>query len=209
MPSPPPAARRVGDRPISSPAPNQVTPQPVNPPPTPKPPPLDNESLPEILAPLMASPSDDNDIRGLLRASADSSHTIEAPGPGDRDGIGDGEGTGVGSGSGAGVGPGAGGGTGGGPYRPGSGIAPPHLIYEAQASYPESARRRGVEGDIILEVVVLADGTVGDIRILSGLGWGLDEAAVDAVRQWRFAPAVRLGAPVDVIVEVAVEFALR
>ncbi len=76
-------------------------------------------------------------------------------------------------------------------------------------SATESARRRGGEGDIILEVVVLADGTVGDIRILSGLGWGLDEAAVDAVRQWRFAPAVRLGAPVDIMVEVAVEFALR
>jgi len=47
------------------------------------------------------------------------------------------------------------------------------------------------------------------VKLLRGLGAGLDERAVDAVRQWRFNPAHRYGTPVDVIVEVAVEFKLR
>jgi protein TonB len=58
-------------------------------------------------------------------------------------------------------------------------------------------------------VVVRSDGTVGSARVIRGLGYGLDERATAAVRQWRFAPARRLGAPVDVIVEVAMEFNLR
>ena len=53
------------------------------------------------------------------------------------------------------------------------------------------------------------DGSVGDVKILQGLGGGLNDRAVQAVRQWRFAPARRQGAAVDVIVEVAVEFKLR
>ena len=53
------------------------------------------------------------------------------------------------------------------------------------------------------------DGSVGDVKMLQGLAGGLNERAVQAVRQWRFAPARRQGAPVDVIVEVAVEFKLR
>jgi protein TonB len=75
--------------------------------------------------------------------------------------------------------------------------------------YTEEARRRGVEGDVILEIVVRSDGSVGDVKVLQGLGAGLDRRAADAVRQWRFSPARRLGVPVDVIVEVAVEFKLR
>ena len=57
--------------------------------------------------------------------------------------------------------------------------------------------------------IVRSDGTVGDIRLQRGLGAGLDQRAIEAVRQWRFAPATRLGTPVDVLVEVAVEFKLR
>jgi protein TonB len=61
----------------------------------------------------------------------------------------------------------------------------------------------------VLEVVVRADGSVGAVRVVSGLGAGLDARATDAVRQWKFAPARRYGTPVDVLVEVAVEFKLR
>ena len=60
-----------------------------------------------------------------------------------------------------------------------------------------------------MEIVVRRDGSVGDVRITKGLGGGLNERAAQAVRQWRFAPATRLGSPVDVIVEVGVEFRLR
>jgi TonB family protein len=61
----------------------------------------------------------------------------------------------------------------------------------------------------VLEIVVRADGTVGPVTVLQRLGSGLDERAVQAVRQWRFSPARRFGTPVDVLVEVAVEFKLR
>jgi outer membrane biosynthesis protein TonB len=47
------------------------------------------------------------------------------------------------------------------------------------------------------------------VRLLRGLGGGLDQRAIDAVKQWRFSPARRFGTPVDVMVEVAVEFKLR
>ena len=108
-----------------------------------------------------------------------------------------------------GVDDGTGGGAGGGPFRPGSGIEPPRLLREVKAQYTEDARTRGMTGGVVLEIVIKSDGSVGDVKVLRGLGYGLDERAVSAVRNWRFAPARRLGSPVDVIVEVEVEFSLR
>jgi protein TonB len=116
---------------------------------------------------------------------------------------------GAGPGDGPGVDDGTGGGAGGGPFRPGSGIEPPRLLREVKAQYTDDARRRGLTGDVLLEIVIKADGSVGEVKVLRGLGSGLDERAATAVRNWRFAPARRLGTPVDVIVEVEVEFSLR
>ena len=116
---------------------------------------------------------------------------------------------GTGPGVGPGVDDGTGGGAGGGPYRPGSGVEPPRLLREVKAQYTEDARTRGITGDVVLEIVIRSDGTVGDVKILRGLGFGLDERAVTAVRNWKFSPARRLGTAVDVIVEVEVEFSLR
>ena len=110
---------------------------------------------------------------------------------------------------GAGLGPGTGGGTGGGIYRPGTGIRPPSLVREVRPVYTDEGRRRSVEGDVVLEIVVRRDGSVGDIKLIDGLGSGLNERAIAAVKQWLFSPAKRLGVPVDVLVEVAVEFKLR
>ena len=92
---------------------------------------------------------------------------------------------------------------------PGSGITPPAIQREVKPDYTEEARRRGVSGDVVLEIVVRSDGSVGEVKVLQGLPGGLNERAIDAVRQWRFSPARRFGTPVDVIVEVAVEFKLR
>jgi TonB family protein len=78
-----------------------------------------------------------------------------------------------------------------------------------KADYTEEGRRRGLSGDVVLEIVVRRDGSVGEVKVLQGLGAGLDERAIQAVRQWRFDPARRLGTPVDVLVEVEVEFILR
>ena len=154
----------------------------------------------------MAAPANARSRVGVVEeSSADAS----SHGPGSNGGAGTGAGTGVGAGDGSGIGPGSGGGTGGGPYRPGSGIEPPRLLHEVRADYTEEARQRAIAGDVVLEIVVRRDGSVGDLKILQGLGGGLNDRAVQAVRQWRFAPAQRLGVAVDVIVEVAVEFKLR
>jgi protein TonB len=123
--------------------------------------------------------------------------------------VGSGQGTGIGNGDGSGIGPGSGGGTGGGPYRPGTGITPPSIQREVRPDYTDEGRRRGLAGDVVVEIVVRADGSVGAVKLLQGLGAGLDQRAIDAVRQWKFNPAKRYGTPVDVIVEVAVEFKLR
>ena len=208
--TPAPKALREGTRKTSSPLPQRVEPKPIVPtpkPPEPKPaPPLAAEQLPTVVAPIIMAPADTRNRVGVLtQTTADA----ESHGPGAGGGAGTGRGAGLGEGDGTGIGPGSGGGTGGGPYRPGSGIAPPRLLREVKADYTDDARRRGIAGDVVLEIVVKHDGSVGDVRILQGLGAGLNERAVQAVKQWRFAPAQRLGAPVDVIVEVAVEFRLR
>jgi TonB family protein len=170
------------------------------------PPPIASEPLPTLIAPIVSAPADKQDRVGVLEQTTAQS---EAHGPGTGGGAGTGTGTGLGSGTGPGVGPGTGGGTGGGPYRPGSGIMPPRLVREVKADYTEEGRRRALSGEVLLEIVVRSDGSVGDVKLLQGLGSGLDERAMQAVRQWRFSPATKQGAPVDVLVEVAVEFKLR
>lgn len=160
----------------------------------------------EVVAPVVEARADPIEQPGVIDRGRDGS-TSQGSGVGA--GAGTGQGMGNGEGLGAGIGEGAGGGTGGGPYRPGSGIEPPRLRREVKAEYTEEARRRNLSGDVVLEIVVRHDGTVGEVRVLQGLGAGLDQRAADAVRQWRFDPARRRGAPVDVIVEVAVEFTLR
>jgi TonB family protein len=133
----------------------------------------------------------------------------DSRGPGAGGGVGTGRGTGIGEGDGSGIGPGSGGGTGGGPYRPGSGVEPPRLITEIKPDYTDEARRRGIEGEVVMEIIVRRDGSVGDVKVLQGLGSGLNDRAVQAVRRWRFAPARLKGAPVDVVVEASVEFRMR
>ena len=205
--SPPPRARREGRRSVSSPLPARRPPPPIErtvaPP---EPPPLASEPLPALVAPIIVVASDNRDRIGVLQEAK-----MEAPsrGPGQGGGVGAGKGTGIGEGDGAGLGEGAGGGTGGGPFRPGSGIDPPRLLREIKADYSDAARRQHIEGEVVLEIIVRRDGTVGDVKMLRRLGAGLDERAVQAVRQWRFAPATRRGSPVDVVVEVAVDFRLR
>jgi TonB family protein len=208
--APAPKAQRQGTRAMSSPLPKRVEPKPVEPaprPPEPKPePPLKSEQLPAVVAPIITAPADNRNRVGVL---ADAHVETESHGPGAGGGAGTGKGTGLGEGDGSGVGPGSGGGTGGGPYRPGSGIEPPRVLQEVKADYTEEARRRGLAGDVVLEIVVRRDGSVGDVKVVRGLSAGLNDRAMAAVRQWRFAPARRQGTPVDVIVEVAVEFQLR
>ena len=150
-------------------------------------------------APVVPIPTDPVDMPGLVASRTAPVTSTNGPGTGG----------GTGTGAGAGIEPGHGGGTGGGTYRPGSGIEPPTLVREVKPNYTDEARRRAIEGDVVLEIVVRRDGTVGNVQVTRSLGGGLEQRAIDAVRQWRFGPAKRQGTPVDVIVEVSVEFKLR
>jgi TonB family protein len=223
QPAPPRPAQLKGTRALKSPVPveravKRPTPEPAPPkPPAPEvrpverpveppPPAAKPDPIPPVVAPVVSAPADAKEQPGIL-ASGNPASTSQGPGAGG--GSGAGSGAGIGEGHGSGIGEGSGGGTGGGPYRPGSGITPPSIVQEVKPDYTDDARRRGITGDVVLEIVVRSDGRVGNVRLVQGLGAGLDQRAIDAVRQWRFAPAKRYGTPVDVLVEVAVEFRLR
>jgi periplasmic protein TonB len=144
-------------------------------------------------------------------------------GPGAGGGIGTGSGTGIGPGTGGGVGPGSGGGMGGGsgggigsgygpgigPYRVGGGVREPVLIYKTLPGYTEEARKNRVEGIVLLEVVVRANGSVDNAKVVRGLGFGLDESALrEVVTKWKFKPGTLEGRPVDVQALIEVSFRL-
>ena len=211
-PAPPPPAERKGVAALRSPIPARRPPPPrVEPPPVPRPiePPPVKVEPPPVAAPVVVAAADPRDLAGVPWRKDPPVQESDSHGPGAGGGTGSGQGTGLGDGNGAGIGPGSGGGTGGGPYRPGAGITAPAILREVKPDYTEEGRRRQVEGDVVLEIVVRSDGSVGSVKLRQGLGAGLDQRAIDAVRQWRFSPAKRYGVPVDVMVEVAMEFKLR
>jgi protein TonB len=124
---------------------------------------------------------------------------------------GSGSGTGAGSGEGSGLGQGSGGGTGGGVYRPGSGVINPRILREVKPQYTADAMRAKVQGTVLLECVVLPDGSVGRVDVVRSLDptFGLDQEAVKAAKQWRFQPGTRFGEPVAVLVTIELTFTLR
>ena len=129
-------------------------------------------------------------------------------GPGSGGGIGTGKGGGVGSGSGIGYGPGSGAGTGGGVYRIGGGVSQPVPIYKPEPEYSEEARKAKFQGAVLLAIVIEADGSTSNIRVLRPLGLGLDEKAIEAVQKWKFRPSTKDGRPVRVSANVEVNFRL-
>ena len=129
-------------------------------------------------------------------------------GTGSGGGIGSGSGGGLGVGHGPGVGAGSGGGIGGGVYKVGGGISAPQAISAPDPDYTEEARRAKKQGTCVLWLIVDAAGRPRDIKVVRGLGLGLDAKALEAVQQWRFQPALKDGKPVDVQISVEVEFHL-
>ncbi len=85
----------------------------------------------------------------------------------------------------------------------------PDTLHNAPPAYPETARQRGIEGTVILLVRVGRDGEVRDVAVSKGSGSALlDEAALEAVRRWRFHPASLGSLPVESFVEVPIRFRL-
>lgn len=134
----------------------------------------------------------------------------DSSGPGGGSGIGTGEGGGIGSGTGGGLGPGSGGGTGGGIFRPGTGgVGYPSCLYCPEPQYSEDARKAKYQGTVVLQVVIQPDGHATNIEVVKSPGLGLGEKAIEAVRTWRFKPALGPnGKPVATLTPIEVTFRL-
>jgi TonB family protein len=113
-------------------------------------------------------------------------------------------GTGIGLGSGA-VGPA---GPGGGVFRIAGGVSAPVLIRKVDPEYTEEARAAKYQGTVLLYAEIAPDGTATNIKVSRGLGLGLDEKAIQAVRQWKFKPGEKDGKPVTVAATIEVNFRL-
>jgi protein TonB len=88
--------------------------------------------------------------------------------------------------------------------------APPAYRHAPPPRYPVAAREQGLQGVVVLSVLIRHDGRVEQARVAISSGAPvLDDAALAAVRTWLFEPATQGGRPVESVVEVPVKFALR
>jgi protein TonB len=127
-------------------------------------------------------------------------------GSGSGAGMGTGSGGGIGSGKGNGYGPGEGGGYGGGLYHVGGGVSAPQLVFAPDPEFSDEARRAKYQGVCVVSLIVDAQGNPQRVQVVRHLGMGLDEKAVEAVKQYKFKPATLQGKPVPVEVNIEVNF---
>jgi TonB family protein len=91
---------------------------------------------------------------------------------------------------------------------PNGGMAPPTVLKSIPAAYTHDARTHGIEGKVTIEAFMGEDGRIIRMRVLKGLGFGLDETALASVQAWTFSPATRTGTPVSVVAQIDVPFSL-
>lgn len=194
--------------------------------PDPKPPQIKNPSLPVaatvVADPLLVPP----DTRVLPYGDFKSKSTDPSSGPGTGNGIGTGTGGGIGPGEGGGIGPGRGGNIGGGDRNDGGGgpggggggydriftgrdvTTKARLISKPEPQYTEDARKNQITGTVVLKVVFTSNGSVTNIRTVSGLPFGLTERAIAAARQIKFVPATKDGHQVSMWMQLEYNFNL-
>jgi uncharacterized protein len=97
-----------------------------------------------------------------------------------------------------------------GPYLPGNGVKPPIILNPMpKPQYTEAARQAGISGVVLLQCVVRKDGSADTFKILKGLGYGLDQSAIDTISSsWHFKPGTKDGVPVDVYIQIEISFDL-
>lgn len=161
----------------------------------------DNEAVNDVHE--IANKTQEEQIKEVKKArSHRRSYTGNGSGSGTGSGVGSGTGSGEGSGEGAGIGNGTGDGTGE--------TIGPQLLYSTTPAYPESARAADEEGTVMVGLTISVSGTVTSAWVENSSGNStLDQAAVNSVYSWRFAPAKQNGVAIEVQSRVPVSFTLR
>jgi protein TonB len=173
----------------------------------PQPPPPVPAAMPPEIAPASEP------FEGPAQAHTEGAEDTSArPPDGAAGGVGDagggaGAGSGSGNGGGHGVGDGSGIGASRGPYRLGEGIEAPKKIKDVAPIYPSGAMAMRAIGTVVIEAIVGIDGKVREAKVIHSIAQ-LDQAALEAVRQWEFAPARLNGAAVAAIVNILVTFSI-
>lgn len=87
-------------------------------------------------------------------------------------------------------------------------VLPPSVISRVEPQYSDEARQARIQGSVTLEAIVRKDGTVEILRVVQSLDPTLDQNAIEALQQWRFRPGMKDGQPVDVALNIVVNFNL-
>jgi TonB family protein len=156
----------------------------------------------------MVKMPDNNNLPNLGMAQSPQI-ALASQGSGSGSGFGQGLGGGIGAGRGSGAGPGSGGGYGGGLMSVGGGVSAPQVIHSVEPEFTDDARRANYQGSVSIKLIVDSQGNPQDVRLVSHLGMGLDEKAIEAVRQYKFRAAMYQGHPVSVQIVVDVDFHLH
>jgi TonB family protein len=86
------------------------------------------------------------------------------------------------------------------------GVTPPQVVYRSDPAFPANEQSVAHGGTVVLDAIIPEDGIPRVIRVIRSLNWQFDESAINALKQWRFSPAMKDGNPVKVRMNVAVEF---
>ncbi len=200
-----------GDRSIIDPNKGKLPKIEKNPITPPQPQTIENPKLPE--PPAIDVQKDirlpDNPEMPMIGMKTSTNVTMASAGTGNGGGMGTGRGGGLGPGSGIGYGPGSGWNTGGGLAQIGGRVSAPVVIHSVEAEFSDEARRAKYQGVCLISLIVDTQGNPQNIRIARALGMGLDEKAIEAIRQYKFKPAMKDGkTPVPVMITIEVDFRL-
>jgi periplasmic protein TonB len=134
---------------------------------------------------------------------------LASQGSGSNSGFGLGMGGGLGQGHGTGMGPGGNSGYGGGLMNVGGGVSAPRVIHSVEPQFTPEARQAYHQGVVGIQLIVDSQGNPQNVRVVRQLGMGLDERAIEAVKQYKFSPAMYQGHAVSVQMVINVEFRLN
>ena len=134
---------------------------------------------------------------------------LASQGSGSNSGFGIGAGGGLGQGHGTGMGPGGTSGYGGGLMNVGGGVSAPRVIHSVEPQFTPEARQANYQGVVGIQLIVDSQGNPQNVMVVRHLGMGLDERAIEAVKQYKFSPAMYQGHPVSVQLIINVDFRLH